>query len=232
MVAHHGVLQNWGTVNPDPKLTQTIGFFPSTARRRTCTPASRRREQSSPPKSPSPPPRQRVLWDGLDPDRKFPKEAPRKKKRKKRIVGSLKSTAWKIPPCACEQVKNRRGEGWRAGAGGDPSCLSSWWRQNSHQTETNPPFFPQADFFSAPSSQLQRSKVVPLPPSTQFGLSVECCATGGEIKKNRGGKKKKSLWVRNKIAETTKDPKDAQVSVLLVPTHSPRSPIANEQEKR
>lgn len=43
----------------------------------------------------------------------------------------------------CEQVKNRRGEGWQAGAGEDPSCLSSWWKQNSHQTKTNPLFFPQ-----------------------------------------------------------------------------------------
>lgn len=52
-------------------------------------------------------------------------------------------------PGGCEQVKNWRGEGWRAGAREDPSCLSSWWRQNSHQNETNPSFFPSPFLFGA-----------------------------------------------------------------------------------
>lgn len=52
-------------------------------------------------------------------------------------------------PRLAEQVKSRRGEGWRAGAGEDPSCLSSWWRQNSHQSETNPSFFPGEFLFGA-----------------------------------------------------------------------------------
>lgn len=84
MVAHHGVLQNCGTMNPGPNLTQTIRFSPSTTRRRTCTPASRRADQPSPPKPTSPPARQSVLWGGLDSAGKLPKEAPRKKKKEKK----------------------------------------------------------------------------------------------------------------------------------------------------
>lgn len=104
LAAHHRVHQNWGTVNPDPNLIQTIGSPPCTARIGTCTPVSRRGDQASPPKSPSPPPRQRVF--------RGPPPTPRGKR-----AGSESENAAGLgtlrPPHCCQQ-------GW-----GQPAELST-----------------------------------------------------------------------------------------------------------
>lgn len=51
---------------------------------------------------------------------------------------------------------------------------------------------------------------------------------GAAARRERGKKvKKKSQYVQNKMAETMRSPKDAQVVVLMVPTCSVQDPTAN-----
>lgn len=52
-----------------------------------------------------------------------------------------------------------------------------------------PPFLSPSRFLFDTFITTAKNQSVPPPPSTPFGLSLECCATGGEIKKNREEKK-------------------------------------------